>query len=706
MKTPPFLLGVALLFWGWQTGYLLVGALLGVALESARFLKPRWDFADEDFSRIWTFCALLMLAGTVYAFTANDSASNLLSFLQDPNFFTQRRAGSSSAQSVASLLRWLPMMFFAFVAAGAYSSRAGVPLRTVSLILQRRWKEARRRGQPLPPSPTVDVAYPYFALCLFSASIQSHNDGSFFWGLCVLLAWALLPLRSRRYRWAAWAAALGLALTLGFYGQRAIADLHQYLGTFNPQWLTRGARRGFDSRQTETMLGQLGEAKLSPRIVIRLEALENSKPPALLREASYRSFRRGRIWSVDATPTEFETVGHVQTNDTVWVLLEDEKAAHAVANIACYLPGGTALLPLPRGTARLEELPAFILQKNKFGAVLAQGPGLVIFNAFFGPGGTLDSAPEAGDTNEVPSRETAALEQVIQELDLRGRTLGETTAALNRFFQEKFEYRTWQRAPPSLTNNVTPLARFLTQTRAGHCEYFATASVLLLRQLGFPARYAVGYAVHEKAGENRFVVRQRDAHAWCLVWNGSRWVDFDATPASWVAAEGQRASPFQGWSDFWSRLGFELSKVRWGQSHLRQYLLWALFPILGLLLFSVFSRTRRHKRAGAQDRASENLVWPGLDSEFYQLEKSLAAMGIVREPAETMGAFVARAAAHREVLGAGQPLHEAFQLHYRYRFDPNGLSRADRQRLRAASQLSLRRVRVAPARFAFWFRRR
>ena len=62
------------------------------------------------------------------------------------------------------------------------------------------------------------------------------------------------------------------------------------------------------------------------------------------------------------------------------------------------------------------------------------------------------------------------------------------------------------------------MSRFLLRTRSGHCEYFATATVLLLRQLGIPARYAVGYAVHEATGR-KYVVRQRDAHAWCLVWN-------------------------------------------------------------------------------------------------------------------------------------------------------------------------------------------
>src|SRR5262245_34736343 len=99
MKPPPGLLGATLLFWGWQTEYLLVGAVMALILESTQFWRARWDFAEEDFRRIWTLCSLLLLTATVYSFSANDSATDLFSFLQNPNFFTQRRAGNSSARA-------------------------------------------------------------------------------------------------------------------------------------------------------------------------------------------------------------------------------------------------------------------------------------------------------------------------------------------------------------------------------------------------------------------------------------------------------------------------------------------------------------------------------------------------------------------------------------------------------------------------------
>jgi len=136
------------------------------------------------------------------------------------------------------------------------------------------------------------------------------------------------------------------------------------------------------------------------------------------------------------------------------------------------------------------------------------------------------------------------------------------------------------------------------------------------------ARYAVGYAVHESSGQ-KYVVRQRDAHAWCIVWNQAKgiWEDLDTTPAVWFAEEAKLASSWQFLSDAWSRLRFEFAKLRWGQTNLRQYVLWALVPVLGVLLYQIISRARR-KRGGKKKASREQIIWPGLDSEFYLLEKS------------------------------------------------------------------------------------
>jgi Transglutaminase-like superfamily. len=214
---------------------------------------------------------------------------------------------------------------------------------------------------------------------------------------------------------------------------------------------------------------------------------------------------------------------------------------------------------------------------------------------------------------------------------------------------------------------------------------------LLLRQLKIPARYAVGYAVHETA-RHGYVVRERDAHAWCLVWNKQTriWEDFDTTPASWIAEENKRASPLQWLSDFQSWIWFQISQFRWSKTPVRQYFLWALVPVLALLLWQIIFRRSRKRRQRKPGEGLEALTsWPGLDSDFYQLEKRLAERGAARQPGETLSAWLERALTHPVPASLRGPLQELLRLHYRHRFDPRGLSREERETLRREAKVCL-----------------
>jgi hypothetical protein len=506
-----------------------------------------------------------------------------------------------------------------------------------------------------------------------------------------LLAWALWPQRSPRFSAAIWVVALAGAIGVGFGGQRAFGQLQHFLEGINSQWLEYLSRRGFDATKSHTALGQIGRIKSSGQIVVRLEVKEGS-PPTLLREASYRAYR-AQTWYAGSSKSDFEAI-HEETNGSGnWVLLPG-KPTIADVNIASYLSGGRALLPLPAGSARLEHLPAYLLSKNSAGAVFAEGPGLVIFDARYGLGTTLDSVPSDSDLG-VPAKESPALKQIAQELKLKAVDSLDDVVPLTReqreralaivtsYFASNFTYSTWQ-GPYRLGNtNETPLSRFLLKTHSGHCEYFATATVLLLRQLGLPARYAVGYAVHENSGK-KYVVRARDAHAWCLVWNEQkqRWQDLDTTPGTWMKIEGGRASAIQWLSDLISRVGFEWSKFRWGQSQLRQYFLWVLGPVLALLLYQILRRSRRKRFGKTLGDGALASPWPGLDSEFYQLEKKLAERGTGRPPGEPLAAWLPRVLADPLLRDLKAPLQNALRLHYRYRFDPLGLSLSEREDLR------------------------
>ncbi|MBL8171134.1 MAG: DUF3488 domain-containing protein [Acidobacteria bacterium] len=79
-----------------------------------------------------------------------------------------------------------------------------------------------------------------------------------------------------------------------------------------------------------------------------------------------------------------------------------------------------------------------------------------------------------------------------------------------------------------------PVADFLFNTKAGHCEYFASAMVLLLRSRRVAARLVNGFQMGEyNAAVDVYTVRQSDAHSWVEVFFPQHgWVAFDPTPAA------------------------------------------------------------------------------------------------------------------------------------------------------------------------------
>jgi protein-glutamine gamma-glutamyltransferase len=710
--TPPFLLLAALVFWGWQSGLLIFGAVMGLILESARFIKVRWDLSTDDFRRLWNFCALLGFALALYVFSTNDEGGGFNNLFHGSN--VTGNATLSGIHTTTVLGRWLPLIFFLFVAAQNFSERETIPLSAISMIFRRRQQNA----VGVKPEWQVNVAYMYFIVCLFSAGIHA-NEGThiYFWGICVLLAWGLWPLRTRRFSFVIWLGALLIAVALAYFGTRGIGQLEQLAQNYNAQWMSRFLRQRTDPEQTMTAIGQIGELKLSSAIAIRLETKNNAPPPTYLREASYRDYHSARqpTWHAGDAREDFADISHAVGDETSWVLLP-KKTHLADVQIACYLNGWAqdlnspeGLLPLPSGSARLENLPAISLKMNHVGAVLAAGPGLLIFNARYGPGQTFDlpagvripsvrgESPGVNSSADlaVPTNELPAIQQVIAEMKISSTNEEQERLAVAQFFASKFTYSTWQRRDKISPTNETALARFLLRTRSGHCEYFATATVLLLRELGIPARYAVGYYVHEANGDNQYVVRERDAHAWCLAWDGATktWEDFDTTPGSWIATESQGASAMQSIKDFFSWLHFQFSKFRWGQTNLRRYILWAVIPMLAFLLYQIVFRRGRKRRA--QKSGNKNLAeiaWPGLDSEFYRLEKRLAARGIPRQPGEALSDWLERALAETSLADLRMPLRELLRLHYRHRFDPNGLDAGERKSLAQKADSVLRKM--------------
>jgi hypothetical protein len=91
---------------------------------------------------------------------------------------------------------------------------------------------------------------------------------------------------------------------------------------------------------------------------------------------------------------------------------------------------------------------------------------------------------------------------------------------------------------PSVSLDLDPIEQFLFESREGHCEYFASACVLLLQAAGIPSRLVMGYSGCElNPATDQYEVRSRHAHAWAEVWLSGTWVTLDPTPGPQRQAE-------------------------------------------------------------------------------------------------------------------------------------------------------------------------
>jgi hypothetical protein len=649
------------------------GIALGIILEAARFVRFRLDLAQEDFNRLWNFCAILFLTAAVIVFFAEDGLGTMSGLLQAP-MAPPTEAMRRVTQTAFRFFHWQPLVFFPLVVAQAYSRTPLLPWRTFSLYLQRQAKRSPQQASSMERG--INTGYPYLLLVLFAASVARNEPGVFFICLVVIAAWALWPARSKRFSGFSWAAVLGLALAGTVAGQWELMVLASRLQELESRLLQQFGEAQFSLRESRTAIGG-NRLKTSGRIAWRLDSGEGP-PPELLREAAYNRFRPPTWGATRREPTPVAG----GSDSTAWRLAPRGRGGHA-ATLLGYSQDGELLLPLPGGTWELRDLPASILETNRLGSTQARGlPNLVAFTVDYGATADRGAPPEDDDLDldHLPEAERTSIRRWAAALGLADKSPQEAVAAVNRFFLDQFTYSLYQPRPYHRTEPAeSPLADFLNNTKRGHCEHFATATTLLLRAAGIPTRYAVGYSVQERAGKH-WIVRNRHAHAWCLAYLDGRWQDIDTTPPTWASMEALRAPAWEPLLDACSNAWYVFRRWQLETSSWKVYLFFGAVGALGYMGWRQLAQSSWRRVRAPNPHRRERIPRPGLDSEFYALERRLARRHGVRPPAETLAAWCARLAA---AAPAEHPtLMRLLHLHYRLRFDPAGLTAGERQELR------------------------
>lgn len=276
-------------------------------------------------------------------------------------------------------------------------------------------------------------------------------------------------------------------------------------------------------------LDSIGSIRNNPRVVLRLRFEDRGEPRHELRlkGATFETYREGdRVWShsprVDTLKRRpggrFELAPvPVDRNARLWLR-----------------PLTGATLPVPVNTGDI-EIGVTELRRDRGGALALSRPSLELLEYDVGLADRpfVSSAPQepAAFEGESPALDREGLTPRMAELadeimgDLPPR---EAARTLERYLATELEYSTellgW--------GGEEPLENFLFRTRRGHCEYFASSMVLLLRGRGIPARLVTGFLGGERNRiEDYFVVRQSNAHAWVEAYlPGSGWAVFDPTP--------------------------------------------------------------------------------------------------------------------------------------------------------------------------------
>jgi hypothetical protein len=628
-----------------------IGLFLALCIESAHWVRVRWEFDDEACGKAWQFTAIGIGLATVLIWL-----------------------DGSRLTALPNLLTWLPPLLLPMQFVQSFGLRDSLALNTFSFLAKHRRKRNLRLGLT-EAVVRINFGNIYFVTTLVASTLGSRagaNDWAFLTGALVLAG--VLLLSHTRGRPLALLLALAIAGGLAVAGQTALKRAED--------WISSGGMVGtakFDPNSVSTLIGKPGRISQSPDIVWRVTPAAGTAPPRLLRTASYNNYRTS-IWENQrVAELDFQDLTTRPASDGgVFFIVKEDAGLEAVADaLPRFNLRGTAAnetpLPLPGDTASLRDFVLDGIDRNTFGSVRVFPKSSVIDGRVLWKGGTNPEGPPLPQEDfQIQGNERKTIRQTALDIGLYDAPdLRSKLELLRNWFAENFRYSRNLSiySPSQVAVNPSGISQFLTTSRTGHCEYFATATTLLLREAGIPARYAVGFGVIERDFKrNQFLIRGTHGHAWCRVWDETAgvWIDFDTTPPAGLAGATPPPSSTQWFSDNVKRIreDFFLWRNR-PNNRLAVTLVMSLIA-LAVLTF-VMKRLWHSKRRLENFAAFHAYGGPVIRTPLHDLEAAARKHLGHRPPGMPFGEWLAQTAS---MLENPALLEEAILLHQRLRFDP------------------------------------
>ncbi len=643
MKVPPFIIGVTLLFWGVETGNLLAGALLGLILEGNRLMSTRYSLTEEDFIKVSDLTSLIFL-GSIALVLLNTKPVN----------FLRITAG------------WLPLILSPLIAAQLYSTSDKIIIGT-----RLTGKNKVYAHKPL------DFRFYYLAICIFAAATANSRSLWFYPVLGLILAWFLCQNRGRSFSAKHFVVFFTVSLGLGYssiIGMEVVQ--RQILEKSHQFWRGYYREKNSDPFKSHVNFGETGRLKRSGEIIMRVDV--SDPPPLFFKEASYSLFAGGN-WLNSQVGFDFLA----PTEDASWDLLVPPHKNGKTLNVRYDLPKEKGLLPYPYGAYHMKSKTIFELYANISGTVkVMDGAAIISYDLWYHP--EMQSSFDVPSFRNlvVPENERYILQETINRIDAPDFSDSAKIAALVQYFQRDFSYSLGFLGKEMYD---TPLGNFLLNEKKGFCEYFATATALLLRLYGIPSRYVVGYAITERSWlERKYVVRERHAHAWAEAFVDNKWIIVDTTPANWVEEDLGQASMGEVAQDIFSLIRHQYRFFQIGSGAENTLIYSAIVIVLtSFLVFRIYRRIKV-KRAENNKVIVKLRSFERVPSPFTPVIDACLQTEIPRAEKESLTDWAARI--HPWNVFDHLLFAHLYHLHLRLLYDPLGLSVEEGERLKLSSE--------------------
>lgn len=436
------------------------------------------------------------------------------------------------------------------------------------LVLQVGQIACRRAGDALPPS------LPLFSIlaCICAADVHATHRERFIFQIC-LLAFAVLTalyfsagrqwtktfrFRDNLLRSVLSAVVLCGVMMFSWVGSRQLLIHWDELERLIDRLVARELRSSTIGFDRESQLGSMRMNKITNAHETALRIVADV-PPGYLRGTAYERLVGSR-WhapplrnEIFPSPLQPPQVPTDMAGKFVFALRRMPARRwqpfqiwpDAPLNDTIFAPLNTAVVDVPVKSLEMDE------HSTAIAADLQPAYGYTVF-APYGFEHEQLSDELRKRLSEVPEELESSLQELARQIFADRNTEREKVLAVEQYFRLQYEYSLDVQIP----EGHDPLTYFLTNRPAAHCEYFASGATMLLRLAGVPTRYVTGFLASEMNPVGSYwIVRNRDAHAWCEAYLADEgWRIVETTPPAGIARRPELAYSSGLWDDFKLRI--------------------------------------------------------------------------------------------------------------------------------------------------------